>query len=498
MEKYDFCIVGGGPVGIITANRLSTYRKKVVLIELGNKEISKEKYNSKVIINSENFKIHNNILMLGGASNFWEGRVGKMMNIDFKKREWIKNSGWPFQINELDLFYKKAHKLLELINPYEYEEQLSYKYLSKLLDKNFLKILNSKNFFIRGMQYMKKEKRNFNFLINGKFKILLEHEALSFNTKENQITSVNVKNKGQIKKIFSNNFVLACGGIENSRLIMQSKDIKKNFYLGKFFQDHPCGVSASIKLNKKYIKQFKYLDRKVSIKDFVEFNINPDEKFQIINKILNICFELRLSKLSHADTLTIEKYGINSKYKLLQQLKSPFKFLNSIGLKEFLKIVKINLKKLINKIRNIEPYLLIISKVEEVPKLRNKIKLDNGKIKINYKYDELVLDTTRIATKNLLELFELNNLGKGTLVENLDNLKKFNNSFTTGNHPIGSTRISDTPEHGVVDRNLKYHFLDNLHILGSSTFPTGSNTNPTFTSIALALRFVEHMLKKYK
>jgi len=498
MEKYDFCIIGGGPVGIITANRLSNFRKKVVLIELGNNQILKEKYNSKVIIKSENFKIHDNILMLGGASNFWEGRVGKMMDIDFKKRDWIENSGWPFQIDELEPFYNKAHKLLELVNPYEYEEKLSYNYLSRLLDQNLLKILNSKNFFIRGMQYMRKEKKNFNFLINNNFELLLEHEALSFNTKENKIISLNVKNQGQNKEIVSNNFVLACGGIENSKIIIQSKDIKKNLFLGRFFQDHPCGVSACVKLEKKYIKQFKFLDRKVSIKDFVEFNINPDEKFQNINKILNICFELRLSKISHTDQLIIDKYDINSKHKLLQKLKSPFKFLSSVGLNDFLKIIKINLKAFINKIRNIEPYLLIIAKVEETPNIKNELKLDDGKIKIKYKYDKLVLETTRIATKSLLALFEQNNIGKGSLSENLNDFKKFTDSFTTGNHPIGSTRISDIPERGVVDRNLKYHFLDNLHILGSSTFPTGSNTNPTFTSIALALRYVEHVLKNHK
>ncbi len=48
-------------------------------------------------------------------------------------------------------------------------------------------------------------------------------------------------------------------------------------------------------------------------------------------------------------------------------------------------------------------------------------------------------------------------------------------------------------EHGVVDRQCKVHGIDNLHIAGSSVFPTGGWAFPTLTIIALSLRLADQL-----
>jgi len=55
-------------------------------------------------------------------------------------------------------------------------------------------------------------------------------------------------------------------------------------------------------------------------------------------------------------------------------------------------------------------------------------------------------------------------------------------------HIVGSTRMHPDPRHGVVDEHCRVHGLANLHVVGSSVFPTGGWANPTFTAIALAMR----------
>jgi choline dehydrogenase-like flavoprotein len=45
----------------------------------------------------------------------------------------------------------------------------------------------------------------------------------------------------------------------------------------------------------------------------------------------------------------------------------------------------------------------------------------------------------------------------------------------------------------VVDRNLKVHELDNLHVASCAVFPSGSSSNPTFTMMALSLRLADHL-----
>ena len=60
-------------------------------------------------------------------------------------------------------------------------------------------------------------------------------------------------------------------------------------------------------------------------------------------------------------------------------------------------------------------------------------------------------------------------------------------------HHMGTTRMANDPVDGVVDRNLRVHGVDNLHVAGSSVFPTGGWAFPTFTLVALSMRLAEHL-----
>jgi choline dehydrogenase-like flavoprotein len=60
-------------------------------------------------------------------------------------------------------------------------------------------------------------------------------------------------------------------------------------------------------------------------------------------------------------------------------------------------------------------------------------------------------------------------------------------------HHIGTTRMHPDPKRGVVDADSKVHGIDNLFVVGSSTFPTSGVSNPTFTILALALRLSDHL-----
>jgi choline dehydrogenase-like flavoprotein len=55
-------------------------------------------------------------------------------------------------------------------------------------------------------------------------------------------------------------------------------------------------------------------------------------------------------------------------------------------------------------------------------------------------------------------------------------------------HPMGTTRMSERPEDGVVDVDSAVHGIPNLLVVGSSVFPTGGHANPTQLIVALAVR----------
>ena len=62
-----------------------------------------------------------------------------------------------------------------------------------------------------------------------------------------------------------------------------------------------------------------------------------------------------------------------------------------------------------------------------------------------------------------------------------------------GPHHMGTTKMSATPQTGVVDPDCRVHGLGNLYVAGSSVFPTSGYANPTLTLIALAYRLADHL-----
>ena len=50
----------------------------------------------------------------GGSSNLWAGRTHPLEEIDFEKRPWIPDSGWPFTSESLSPYYKQASEILDI------------------------------------------------------------------------------------------------------------------------------------------------------------------------------------------------------------------------------------------------------------------------------------------------------------------------------------------------------------------------------------------------
>jgi choline dehydrogenase-like flavoprotein len=65
-----------------------------------------------------------------------------------------------------------------------------------------------------------------------------------------------------------------------------------------------------------------------------------------------------------------------------------------------------------------------------------------------------------------------------------------------GYHHMGTTRMSNSPAQGVVDRDCRVHGYANLYVAGSSVFATAGWANPTLTILALAHRLGDHLLAR--
>jgi choline dehydrogenase-like flavoprotein len=56
--------------------------------------------------------------------------------------------------------------------------------------------------------------------------------------------------------------------------------------------------------------------------------------------------------------------------------------------------------------------------------------------------------------------------------------------------------MSDSPEHGVVDRDHRAWEVPNLFVADGSVMPTQGSANPALTIMALASRLAERLARK--
>lgn len=65
--------------------------------------------------------------------------------------------------------------------------------------------------------------------------------------------------------------------------------------------------------------------------------------------------------------------------------------------------------------------------------------------------------------------------------------------ITPGNHPMGITRMSDSPHNGVVDSHLRLHGMENGYVVSTGVFPSCGYANPMLTLVALAIRLADRV-----
>ena len=119
----DLCIVGAGAAGITIARELANSRLKVLLLEGGGFDFDpqmQELYRGE-IVGQPYYPLQAAALhYFGGTTNHWAGWCSTYEPIDFEKRDWVPHSGWPITRADLDPFYARAQKVLDL-GPYKYD-----------------------------------------------------------------------------------------------------------------------------------------------------------------------------------------------------------------------------------------------------------------------------------------------------------------------------------------------------------------------------------------
>ena len=255
--EADVCVVGAGPAGLAIAKALFSSNLKVVIVESGGLEADADTqslYEGESVGRAYSIAA-TRVRIFGGSTAHWYGQCGRLRPFDLEKRHGFSFSGWPISYDELDPYYEPAHELLEL-GRYDYsEDNFKNTELGPLELKSEALSLHiwrfrSQNGLVResvhlGTKFQKPIQRAENITV------LLYANGISIDTDEtaSQVRHIGYRTlDGKSGIVRARFYVLACGGIENARLLLNTTAVNPSGLgndrdlVGRFFQEHPNAV----------------------------------------------------------------------------------------------------------------------------------------------------------------------------------------------------------------------------------------------------------------
>lgn len=538
--KTDLCIVGGGSAAISVALEYMTSGKSVVLIPGGglNQTASAiDLYRGSVARPKTHEPLEENRLrMWGGTTTVWGGRCIPYDPIDFEKRDWIPDSGWPIGLDELKPYISRANELSEA-GKADFDARSVFPEKQQELLSGF----DNQDFVTWPLErwsiptdYSKRYRADLESAAN--VRVLMHSHAihLQLDSGGARVDHVVAACKpGRDFRIQAKHTVIACGALENARLLLAAKDVlpegigNKHDLVGRYYQSHRFGVCGYVKLNDP-TKDFMYEFEKDGDGVYCRrrFWLTPEaQREHKTANVIGFFFRSVSEESEHRNAMvslvmlakTILGGARKGPKRLIQILRAQRKELLShlwIVIKDgpgiFSQVAAVFYTRFIQKRRL--PIILpdrklnhfpLFYQTEHVPLHSSRVYLDSSstddfgmpRLVADIRFSEVDYDTIRTFVDLFKQRIEQTGLGTFHLSaaekEFLANPEK--KKFNSNAHNIGTTRMSTSPESGVVDTDCKVHGIENLFIAGASVFPTSGHANPTLMIIALALRLGNHL-----
>jgi choline dehydrogenase-like flavoprotein len=491
----DICIVGTGAAGMSMAIDWNNTPYKVILLEGGGLEYEdrvQDLYRGKTT-GQKYFPLKSTRLhYFGGTTGHWGGFCSLLDPIDFEKRDWVNESGWPIGLDDLIPYYKKAHEYLDL-GPFEWDSDYwvkKYPAFTKLpLDERV--IWNKVWQFSPPTRYGKKYRDAVFNSTNLHLYTYANAVNIVANEEVTAIKEITIKNyEGKTHTVRAKKFILACNAIQNPRLLLASNQQAKNGLgndndlVGRYFMEHLEMKTAELWLNKP--NQLKFYIHNTRARVELAVSAEKQRDYQLLNgttALTSLAFARRLKPFIETwseDDPRVSKKRMNEAFTKPQD-KQVDNMIKTQGNNAF------------------ELYL----RMEQAPNPNCRVTLDPiEKDELGVPRGELHWELSAQEKRSIRKIHDL--IGRQVAIAGIGRLKLLEYlrdekdeswpSFTGGGwHHIGTTRMSTDPKKGVVDANCKVHGIANLYMAGTSCYPTGGAVNPTFSLVALTLRLSNHI-----
>jgi choline dehydrogenase-like flavoprotein len=505
----DVCIVGAGAAGITIAREFLDTKYLVILLEAGGlqKELESQTMYCSDVTGRPHAGIHEGrARQFGGTTTLWAGQALPLLDIDFEQRDWIENSGWPFGLETLSPYYRRAESVMQ-IDHVDYGPTCWPKQALPPYDRS--KIASHFSQFASVPDFAKKYARDLELADN--IRVLYHANVISLEATKagNAITETRVRSHhGHSATIQSRFFVLCGGGIETARILLLSDSVERNGIgnsndvVGRYFQDHPVFSLPIQQANTGLIDLWCNSIFRKRTRYSIKLVGSPQIQRQ--ERILNVGAEVYYPTDAE-DPLQAAKDLVSSfrsrtfstdDFRSLKRVVSNSGYVTKAAWRYFVQ----------NRPPSVgggPPHLGF--HVEQQPNPDSRVTLARDTDSLGLRRCSLhwlvtPFEASSVAAFGRIVHEEWRRLGVGTFdIETLsscEHLLDSKSGFWDNNHHIGSTRMGSDVTTSVVNARCAVHGYDNLYIGSSSVFPTGGFSNPTLTVIALCLRIGDELKQR--
>ena len=502
--ESDVCIVGAGAAGIAIARDLRALPLRVTLLESGwlsPDEATQSLYAGEVKERSY-FPLgsgRTRTRYFGGSTNEWTGECRPLDAQDFEQRDWVSDSGWPFDFAHLLPFYEKAQSLCQL-GPFAYTVADWHERGVRPIAFQSESVCTYAFHYSPPTRFGEVYREEIAHATNVVTYLGANVVDLETPTPPARVTAVRVAClSGNRFRVAARVFILAAGGIENARLLLVANKVQS------------AGLGNTYDLVGRYFMEHVYLDRAAtvrarqgSISDFYTFGrqsegrcvrgilgLNPDLRRR--ERLTNYCAVLDEESLREAFAHCRSFTGTFRQGRIPTEALGHLRnIMGHIGV-----VATARLK--IDGGRRLARFYLVKNVMEQAPNPESRVVLGHDRdslgcprVILRWQLSAIDKHTAHRAHEILGE--ELRRAGIGRLQSSLGREDDpWPSGLRGARHHMGTTRMHSDPRRGVVNPDGRVHGIANLYVAGSSVFPTSGAANPTLTILALSLRLAEHV-----